>query len=641
MSNTLSFALPNETNPREDISIVNDHVVPILTMIGQNPVTNVVSGSGVGKTTKLPVKIAENNNRIMVVVSNDSVANSLQNFVSTKTQLRVGNTINGPEPIKYVSQDTLKEYLYNVVRDKKCLDLDMSDILMIDEADQESYNQYMIGAIWRYCAEHQAKVPRLLLSSNVALESDLYDVSLYHIDTNRHKPDIRYTTQDYPLHSYNRVDTLIPDTIDLVYDIVNSGDEGDILVFTPSITTVGLFIEQLERLKMKNVNIYPAHEGLSKGEVDRIYQPDDGRKIIVADKAAETTFGVDTVTIVVDMMNDYKNFSSKTGGRRYDKKFISKAQANQRCSRGGKICYRMVTQTTFNKLPEFEKSEIERVPLYFVMMELIDNGLQPYDILSGFDKNNLDYSYGLMIRLGIIDALGRISEIGKFIQMFPYGIRQGVALYHWVKKEYPIYPAVVLLSMIDIFNRSYFVYPVKTEEQSQALYNMETINHRAEYFTPFSGPSDIHTYGHIWNTMIDEVGSDSVLTDISQWCEDNYIYLPNMLEVITLNRMVLAQIETMVSDPIEKGVFDTDSLVDLLGPILIEVYQDRQLVLDPTNGSRARYQDSNGSYYKIDTVYSVNNIEIDRPEIIYGLIISIIESKVSSDFRTVPVSLIL
>ena len=627
-----------------DLGIMNDHIKNILVTISQNPVTNVISQSGTGKTTRLPIGIAEAGNRIMVVVSDPAVASSLGTYVKDLTGVTVSNNITSADQIKYVSEGDIKEHIYRIVREGKCLDLDFADILMIDQADIGSLDQFLIMALWRYCATNRARVPRLLLVSNRPIQSDQFEIKPYTIHTNYYPVEIRYSGHNYPIQGDST--KLLKDVANLIYDLHTSSLTGDMILFTTGKLQIESLIQLLESLQMENVNIYPAHSNLTRGEVDRIYRPTNERKIIVADKLAETTFTLDNLEVIIDLMMDHRKELSLTGGQRYPKRYVTQAQANLRSGRGGRfgpvLSYRMMTQDLFNRLVNQVEPEIYRVPLHGIMLELIENGIDPFQVLDMFDSDNLNKLYSLLLRLRLINTNGKITEGGKFVMIIPYGLRQGVILYNWLQHEYPPYPAIAILSMIDALGKSYYVYPLRDEDTSHAEHNIELLEHTKQYFEPFSGQSDVHTYGHIWTTMMDEVGGDEALSsDVKDWCHDNYIRYENISEVISLNQVVINILNQNRSIDIEAGPFDSNNLIDMMGPILTDVYHDKRLILDTSDNNvvRVRYLDPENNYYKIDRGYSITTIEMDRPQIIFGLITSTISSKYTSDFNTILCSL--
>jgi len=628
-----------------DINLMNDHIQSILIAISKNPVTNVVSLAGTGKSTDLPIGIADSGNNITVVVSDPGIARSLAKYVSSKTNLIVGNNIDNNNNITYISQKDLKNHLYKIISRSGCMDFSFTNILMIDEADSSSFDQTIIELLWRYCAEQRARVPKLLLVSSTIINTKIFDIETYKVETIMYPIEIRYSDKNYPTRPYHH-NQLVSDTINLIYHTHTSNAQGDILVFTTGEAESESITQLLKDMKIEGADIFAAHGSLDMDSLDEIYEPTANRRIVIADSLAETTFTLRDLGIIIDMMVDYQPELNLTGGIRYPKRYITKHRANLRSSRGGRyqplLCYRMMTKILFDKLRDHTQSMIFHIPIHNIMLELIDNGIKPYDILNIFPKKELDYNYNMMVRLGVIDITGSVTELGNFTRELPLGLRNSVALYRWLELKVPPYPAIVLLSMIDSFGKSYFVYPLREYGLSHTEYNLEMLEHRKRHFNPFEGKSDIHTYSNIWNIMMDEVGGPNVpSSDIIDWCEDNSIRYDIISEVMTVIHNITEILKTKVSGNIEIGPFNTDNTLRLLGPILANVYSDRLFKYVSNGGVRVRYEDNDGKYYKIDSQNSINSIEREIPDIVYGLITSTISSKYGADFHMISCSLVL
>lgn len=419
--------------------LMDEHIYNILTSIHNNPVTNVISSSGSGKSTILPLKIQEAGNRIVVVVSNEDIVKSLSRY--------------NPE-VTYISQNTMKEKIYFLMKKKE--NLDFTDILMIDEADSSALDITIIMLLWRYAVENKFKAPKLLLVSNTKIHNEMFDINHLTLlnQENNNLPEIRYSNSS--------------DLIKLIYNIYNEID-GDILVFVPSNEINSL-------MSLKDINIY------SSENIDEIYS-NKNKKVIISDKLAETTITLSNLKVVIDTLQDIKPRLTLTGGIRYKKDYITKQHANLRASRGAKLVYRLLSLEDYNKLLEYELPEIYSRPLYHTMLEMLEHNIDPFNILTIFNNEELQHNYNLLVKLGVINSLGKVTEIGKFIKKVPLGIRNAVALYKWLQTGYPVYPDLVLLTMIDSFD-SYFLYPLKSNDNN-AEYNLELLNHRKKYFNPF------------------------------------------------------------------------------------------------------------------------------------------------------------
>jgi len=498
------------------------------------------------------------------------------------------------------------------MRTKRC-ELNFTDILIIDEADMQSVDQYIIESIWRDCAEKGNRVPHLVLSSVQSITSDLFDMNYYVIPTDTLSTvDIRYSDTDYPSNS------LISEITKLTYSSYNTTD-GSVLVFGTD----------LDNLKQTIMNTGISNV-ITADDVSSLYKP--GRKVVVSDRRAETTISLNNFTVIIDSLLDSTSYLSITGGERQGSKYITKRRAHLRASRGSrtqdKICYRMISKRSFDNLAEIDKPAILRVPLQKIMLELMENKMDPFEVLSIYTQNELRRMYQLLIDNSAIEVTGQISSLGQFIQKIPYGIRQSLALFHWINKGYDPYQAIPILSMIDCYSQSYFTRPLRHVDELHTDYTVRLEGHYADYLSPYEGKSDIHTYGYLWEIVNQQSG------DLKTWCQENSVNYKQIDEVVDLNHKVL----NIINKP--TTVYDPTSINQLV-PILANVYSDRKFELDRSNSViRVRYVDDKLNYYKIDS-RSVNSIEADAPNHVYGLIISIIQSEYANDFRSISVSLVM
>lgn len=591
---------------------MDDHVQNILITISQNPVTNVIAPAGMGKTTILPTLISQYNNRIMVVVSNNTIAKSL-------------NQSFGNDNLVYISQKDIKENMYDIIRKRGCNDLDYTDILMIDEADSGSLDQSIIMLLWRYCAENRAKVPRFLLVSSSPIKLNYFDINYYSIDNHQTR-----TIEYIPIRN-----NINENLIDLIYNVYTSSIEGNILVFTSDPDTADNIAESLHQMEFKNAHIINIHSQTK--DFSNFYQKDNTKKIIITDHLAETSLGVKNVKVIIDTMMDTVKDLTLSGGVRYRVGKITKSQSDVRSTRGGEsvLVYRMISQDDYNRLPNTTKPEIYRHPLHYTMLELMENNINPFEVLDIFSEKSLKHNYDLILRLGVINTNSKITAMGKIIRNIPLGLRNSVALYRYVQLlngKNP-YPGIVLLTMIDSFSpSSYFVYPLKNNKTSRPDYNLELLEHRKRYFYPFEGKSDVHTYSNIWNIMMEEIGNHSE-NNIEEWCYNNYINFDILKEVYDVTIHISDMLKQMNID-VSMDTFDTDEIIDILGPILSDIYSDRTLLL--FNG---KYVGSDKNIYKTDT-QSINSIDRNKPDKVIGLITSKISSSYGADFHLISCSLV-
>jgi len=187
------------------------------------------------------------------------------------------------------------------------------------------------------------------------------------------------------------------------------------------------------------------------------------RKIILGTNTVEASITVDDCGFVVDTLTEKRLETAESGGSRLNLHWISKDSANQRRGRTGRtcngICYRMCTEAFYSTLIDHRPFEIDRVPLYQVSIELLSVGLDPETTIIGADKGRILKALQMLERLEMIEPTGEITDIGLFAPIFPLDIRNSRFFFNWLRLEYPPFIGLLVASLIDAYNGSYFFFP--------------------------------------------------------------------------------------------------------------------------------------------------------------------------------------
>nr|WP_214631046.1 ATP-dependent helicase HrpB [Paenibacillus agaridevorans] len=202
--------------------------------------------------------------------------------------------------------------------------------------------------------------------------------------------------------------------------------DGDVLAFLPGIGEIRRTARALQSLNLSSVvDIRELHGGMRLEEQTEAVAPCSAgrRKIVLATSIAESSLTVAGVKIVVDSgLMRVSRFSSRTGMSRLETVPVSKASADQRRGRAGRlapgVCYRIWSEEEHRYLPEQGKPEIAETDLAPLALELSVWGIR--------DPGELDWmtpppesAYGqavtLLQELDVLDASGLPTAEGKRI----------------------------------------------------------------------------------------------------------------------------------------------------------------------------------------------------------------------------------
>ena len=174
------------------------------------------------------------------------------------------------------------------------------------------------------------------------------------------------------------------------------------------------------------------------------------RKVILSTNIAETSLTIPRVKHVIDSCRvKAKSHQASTGLDLLKVVRISQAQAMQRTGRAGREseghCYRMLTRSEFDRLPEETTPEIKRCNLNSVILQMISIGVQDlfkFDFLDPPPQDAIKGALRQLILLGAIEYsdedtsveekyIGRsfrLTDIGKKMAAFPLDPRYSKAI---------------------------------------------------------------------------------------------------------------------------------------------------------------------------------------------------------------------
>src|SRR5690554_3908848 len=202
--------------------------------------------------------------------------------------------------------------------------------------------------------------------------------------------------------------------------------EGDVLVFLPGMTEIRRVQERLVDV-LADVRIL--HGSLPPAEQDRAIAPSEPpfRKVVLSTDIAESSLTVEGVTAVVDTgLARAPRFDSRTGMTRLRTVPISRASADQRAGRAGRlgpgVAYRLWSKMEHAARRPGIDPEITQVDLAGLVLELAAWGVTDPSALRWLDpppEAAWDEAVTLLRSLGAIGADGRITPSGRQMADLP------------------------------------------------------------------------------------------------------------------------------------------------------------------------------------------------------------------------------
>jgi ATP-dependent helicase HrpB len=202
---------------------------------------------------------------------------------------------------------------------------------------------------------------------------------------------------------------------------------GDLLAFLPGAGEIRRVERRLldEHAVGPGVDVLPLYGELAPGEQDAALAPARAgrRKIVLATNIAETSLTIDGVRVVVDAGLERRSlFDPVTGMSRLETQRIARASAEQRAGRAGRtapgVCYRLWSESADRSLAAYAAPEITVADLVPLALDLAAWGTPAEELrwLDAPPAATLAGARDLLVRLGALDASGRITPHGRAMQ---------------------------------------------------------------------------------------------------------------------------------------------------------------------------------------------------------------------------------
>ena len=325
---------------------------------------------------------------------------------------------------------------------------------------------------------------------------------------------------------------------------------GDILVFLTGQDEIEVCQELLQQRtrklgsKIGELIILPLYSNLPSDLQTKIFlpTPEKARKVILATNIAETSLTIDNIIYVIDTGFAKQNiYNPKTGVESLVVVPISKASANQRAGRAGRVaagkCFRLFTSWSFtheledNTVPEIQRMNLGNAVLMLKALGI--NDLINFDFLDPPPNECLVIALEQLYALGALNHLGNLTKLGRKMAEFPVDPMMSKMLLQSEKYEFFfVQKTLKLSSRTNLQNFDFFRY--QCTEEAATIAAMLSVNSAIFYrprqkliFADTAKKNFHHVTGdHL--TLLN-VYNQWAATDYSvQWCYENFIQYRSM-----------------------------------------------------------------------------------------------------------------
>jgi len=248
-----------------------------------------------------------------------------------------------------------------------------------------------------------------------------------------HAVETRYLTPRPAARVEATVATAIADVIRA--DVGDVGDVGDVLVFLPGAGEIRRVESLLAERRLDDIVVAPLYGMLPQHAQDRALRPDAAgrRRVVLATSIAETSLTIEGVRVVIDSgWARVPRFSPRTGMTRLETVRVSRASAEQRRGRAGRLgpglCYRLWPEHENAHLVDANPPEIANADLAPLALELAATGVTDPQELVWLDAPApaaFAQARELLAKLDAVTPAGDITAHGRAIAALPVHPRLG------------------------------------------------------------------------------------------------------------------------------------------------------------------------------------------------------------------------
>ncbi|KAF5270505.1 hypothetical protein FQA39_LY08383 [Lamprigera yunnana] len=528
----------------------------IVASVREHQVLIIEGETGSGKTTQIPQYLHDagftaDGKKIGCTQPRRVAAMSVAARVAQEMGVKLGNEVgysirfedctSERTVIKYMTDGTLhREFLSEP-------DLQSYSVMIIDEAHERTLHTDILFGLVKDIARFRSDLKLLISSATLDAQkfSEFFDdAPIYRIPGRRFPVDIYYTKA--PEADY--VDACVVS----VLQIHATQPLGDILVFLTGQdeieTCQELLQDRVRRLgsKLKELLILPVYANLPSDMQAKIFMPTPpgARKVVLATNIAETSLTIDNIIYVIDPGFAKQNhFNSRTGMESLMVVPISKASANQRAGRAGRVapgkCFRLYTAWSYkHELEENTIPEIQRINLgnaVLMLKALGINDLVHFDFLDPPPHETLVLALEQLYALGALNHHGELTKLGRRMAEFPVDPMMAKMLL--AAERYKCSEEIVTIGAMLSVNSAIFYRP--KDKIIHADTARKNFNHTG---------GDHLSLLNVYNQWRD--------TDYStQWCYENFIQYRSMKRARDVREQLVGLMQRveidMVSNPAE------------------------------------------------------------------------------------------
>ena len=406
---------------------VRHAVDELLAALGEHGTAVLCAPPGTGKTTLVPLMLAEAGARVVVAeprrIAARAAARRMAWLLGEKAGGRVGFTVRGE---RVVGRETVVEVVTTGVllqRLQRDQELAGVDVVMLDECHERHLDADTVAA---FLLDVRATLrPELrLLAASATTDAEgwarlLGNAPVVRAEGVAHPVEVVWAPPARPVRPPHgmRVDPALLAHVASVVRRALTEREGDVLCFLPGVGEIGRVASQLSGV---DAEVLQVHGRAPTAVQDAVLAGGDTRRVILATSVAESSLTVPGVRVVVDSglareprTDHTRGLSALTTVR------ASQAAGRQRAGRAGRLApgavYRCWTEAEDNRLPRFPAPEIKVADLTSFALHTAcwgDPAVTGLALLDPPPPGAMAAARSVLTAVGAVDGAGRATDRG-------------------------------------------------------------------------------------------------------------------------------------------------------------------------------------------------------------------------------------
>lgn len=471
----------------------------IIKQIKQNQIILISSATGSGKTVLLPkyaLHAIGYDKKIMIGLPKQIVAKKAAQFAATTLDVKLGEEVGYKfrnSNKKHRSNETKLLYATNGSIIMKILNdplLKDYSCIIIDEIHERSIHIDLLLYLLKHILEKRNDFKVVLMSATI--DPQLYQkyYESFKFKLIELKGQTNFPIQSIFLENKNlniSKNEFIDKGIEIIKNLLNTTEEGDILFFVTSVAETKKCCKMLNEFSQDHFCI-ELYSGVND-ETEKLAQDKDyfrtinqkNRKIVIGTNVIESSLTIDNLLYVIDSGLELNvSYQPKFESNILEKKYTTQSQIKQRMGRVGRtkpgICYHLYTQDLFESLSNYPLPNILTNNLHQECFNLLSmqgiSGIKDVEnILEKFieppKQEYVKRSIQILEKAHIIKQ-GRLNKIGKIIQNMPMDCLEAITIFYSMQYNC-VQEVIIILAMIQSSKGqiNQFFYP---DEFSKSFY---------------------------------------------------------------------------------------------------------------------------------------------------------------------------